>query len=273
MLSSREAYRLLDVGGTAIKCADGRSIPSRSGGTREQIAQALRLAVGETAALRGLGVAIPGPFDYREGIFRMDHKFAAVKGIPFRTLAGIPDGIPVRFLHDVNAVVAGAVRMLGLGGNTAVITLGTGLGFGFTVRGTVQANALGSPARSLYNLPCREGILEDYVSARGIRNLYAQETGDDQVSAQDIAERARMGDRFARDAFRTAGAVLGEYLPPLLRELGIDTLLFGGQVSRSFDLLEAPLRESLAGVPGLIHVGMVPEGAVFEGLATLFEND
>lgn len=273
MLSSREAYRLLDVGGTAIKCADGRSFPSRSGGTREQIAQALRLAVGDPAALRGLGVAIPGPFDYREGVFRMNHKFAAVKGMPFRVVACIPEGVPVRFMHDVHAVLAGAVRMMGLGGNTAVVTLGTGLGFGFTVRGEIQANALGSPARSLYNLPCRDGILEDYVSARGIRNLYARETGDCQVSAQDIAQRARVGDRFARDAFRTAGTILGEYLPPLLRELETGTLLFGGQVSRSFDLVEAPLREALAGVPGLKTVGTVPEGAVFEGLASLFEND
>lgn len=272
MSCSKGAYRFLDVGGTYIKRADGPSIPSLSGGTREQIAGALRKAVGETAGLAGIGVAIPGPFDYREGIFRMDHKFAAVKGLSFRDLAGVPEGLPLRFLHDVNAVLAGAIRMLDLKGNTALVTLGTGLGFGFALRGEIQANALGSPARSLYNLPCREGILEDYVSARGIRNLYERETGDNQVSAQDIAERARLGDRFARDAFRTAGTVLGEYLPPLLRELGIDTLLFGGQVSKSFDLLEAPLREALSGVPSLKLVRTVPEGAVFQGLASLFEN-
>ena len=266
-------YLFLDVGGTSIKCSDGRVIPSCSGGTRERIADALRSAVRDREGLAGIGIAIPGPFDYAEGIFRMEHKFAAVKGKPFRLLAGIPDDVPVRFMHDVNAALAGGVEMLGLEGNTALVTLGTGLGFAHTVQGRIQANEKGSPARSLYNIPCRDGILEDYVSARGIRNAYARITGESNLTALQVSLRAQAGDISAMEAFSETGALLGEYLSPLLEELDIDNLLFGGQVARSFNLMKRPVLSAVEGLPRLRHIGTLPEGAVFEGLATLFEND
>ncbi|MBQ9193028.1 MAG: ROK family protein [Bacteroidales bacterium] len=272
-MSSKGAYRFLDVGGTFIKCSDGRTVPSNSGGTRAQIAEALRAAVGDTDGLDGIGVAIPGPFDFREGIFRMDHKFAAVKGLPFRMLSGVPREIPLRFLHDVHALLAGSMKRLDLRGNTALVTLGTGLGFGHALQGRIQENPMGSPARNLYNIPCQAGILEDSVSARGIRNLYARLTGDIGVSAYEVALRARAGDLAAMEAYSTTATVLGEYLAPVLEELGIDSLLFGGQVVKSFDLMERPLRNALEGIPKLERIAIAPEGAVYEGLATLFENN
>lgn len=273
-MTSDDRYLFLDVGGTSIKCSDGRVIPSCSGGSKEQVADALRSAVRDPDGLEGIGIAIPGPFDFKEGIFRMEHKFAAVKGKPFRLLAGIPARIPVRFLHDVHAALCGAGRILGLqGGNTALVTLGTGLGFGYTAGGQIQANENGSPARSLYNIPCRSGILEDYVSARGIRNAYARMTGESGVTALQVAQRALAGDVSAMEAYSVTGALLGEYLPSLLEELDIDTLLFGGQVAKSFGLMKRPVLNALEGLPRLTRVEVLPEGAVFEGLASLFEND
>ena len=54
---------LLDVGGTFIKCSDGRSVPVDSNGTQEEVIAAFRQAVwgGEQEYSR-LRVAIPGPF-------------------------------------------------------------------------------------------------------------------------------------------------------------------------------------------------------------------
>lgn len=270
-MNSDGKYLFLDVGGTFIKCSDGRCIPSCSGGTREQIAGALRQAVGSPDGLAGIGVAIPGPFDFRNGIFRMEHKFAAVKGMDFRSLAGLPDAVPVRFLHDVHAALAGAIHSLGLEGNTALVTLGTGLGFGYAVGGKIQANEKGSPARNLYDIPCPGGILEDQVSARGIRNAYTRLCGDSSASALQIAQRAFAGDLAAQEAFSNAGTALGEHLAPVAEELGIDTLLLGGQIARSFFLMERPVRNALEGAPSLKRIALLPEGAVFQGLATLYE--
>ena len=89
-------------------------------------------------------------------------------------------------------------------------------------------------------------------------------------SAYLIAQRAYAGDVEAQEVFSGLGRTLGEYLPPLLEELGTETLWFGGQISKSFSLLERPLRNALAdALPGL-SVSPLPDGAVFAGLKNLF---
>ena len=62
----RSERLLLDGGGTFIKCSDGRCIPVPSAGSRDDIAAALRQAIGSQSKI---AVAIPGPFDYEKGIF------------------------------------------------------------------------------------------------------------------------------------------------------------------------------------------------------------
>ena len=47
------------------------------------------------------------------------------------------------------------------------------------------------------------------------------------------------------------------------------TLLVGGQIANSLSLMLRPLQNRLEG----IRILPVPEGAVFEGLSTLFENE
>lgn len=253
---------LVDIGGTYIKCADGRQIPISSDGNREVIVAALRKAL-EMPGL--VGVAIPGPFDYRTGTFLMKHKFAAVYGERFQDLIG-QESPDIRFMHDVNAPLAGAIRMMGLR-NAAIVTLGTGLGFSYAIDGKVQENQSGSPARSIWNLPCEGGILEDIVSARGIRIAYARKTGDGSQSAYSIAQRAYAGDIAAMDVYDNAGKILGEALEPLREELSFDTLLVGGQIAKSLSLMLKPLQAALPGLT-ILHA---PENAVFEGLKTLFE--
>lgn len=258
---------LLDIGGTFIKRSDGRQFPISSDGSRDAIADAIRKAIGPTDGLDGIGMAIPGPFDYQRGIFRMEHKFAAVNGEAFRELAGIPDRIVLRFHHDVNAVLLGALRMLKLD-NAALVTLGTGLGFAYAVNGQVQYNDKGSPARSLWNLPCQGGILEDFASARGIRIAYARMTGDGFQSAHSVAHKAYAGEAAAQTVYQRMGELLGEHLRSLQEELGFTTLLMGGQVSKSLDLFLGGIREALPGVT----IRQAPDGAVFEGLSSLFEK-
>ena len=93
-----ERYLLLDVGGTEIKgCvsdASGRKtrirkFPAHAQKSAEKILDNLagicRKLAGETdGMIRGVGVAIPGPFDYEHGISRMQglNKYDAIYGIP-----------------------------------------------------------------------------------------------------------------------------------------------------------------------------------------------
>ena len=297
---------LLDIGGTFIKCQDGRQIPIPSAGPREAIAASLRKAVNgwdsfnQAGGLGGtphsplgvqgddcfaslseasgaipvsarIGISIPGPFDYKNGIFRAEHKFAAVKGESFRELAGLPAEADVRFIHDVCAVLEGSIRMLGLtDGNTAIVTLGTGLGFAVAQGGEVRYGPTLSPADCIWNLPLEDGILEDKVSGRGVRAIYSSLGGDATCTARDIAEMAFHGDRTAFEAYEQMGSILGKAIYPILDKLAVRNLLFAGQISQSLSLMEDGLRNHIG---GLIRIAQAPDGAVFRGIETLFETN
>ena len=91
----------MDVGGTFIKSgimsADGvlldgsqQTVPINSDGTKEEICKSLTSAVCQGISLAryygyspaGVGICMPGPFNYITGISNMVHKFAAIKDLP-----------------------------------------------------------------------------------------------------------------------------------------------------------------------------------------------
>ena len=263
----------LDVGGTFVKCSDGRKVPIDSAGSREAIVAALREAVGPLEGLESVGVCIPGPFDYRKGVFLMKHKFAAVYGERFADLvlgstdrhSGlVPESLSFHFIHDVNAPLQGLLRMHPelREGRVALVTLGTGLGFSYAIDGEIQMNENLSPAVSLYNRPYREGVLEDYVSRRAILKAYGRPVEGD---VREISDRARAGEPDAAEAFLAAGRAFAEGAGPLLRELGISTVWFGGQIAKSFDLMRPAAEPLLEGIS--LRVAEDFEQAALQGAA------
>lgn len=291
---------LLDVGGTFIKCSDGREIPVDSDGPREEIASAFREAAGVFCAEAteksvkniadetgtspagncpsteyGIAVAIPGPFDYGKGVFLMKHKFASVYGENFRSLAGIPDSIAVRYTHDVNIMLEGEMRSGNGHGwsRGALVSLGTGLGFAISIDGELLKKPSGSPLVSIFALPYREGILEDYASKRGFLRTFARLGGEGAETVKDIAELAKNGGSAAEETFRIVGETVAGAIAPILEEYGVECLLFGGQISRSFDLMEKSVRDGLAGVRSLKSITPISDfgNATFNGLRCLFE--
>jgi glucokinase len=253
---------LLDVGGTFVKCSDRRSIPINSAGTREEITSSLRQALGDADKA---AIAIPGPFDYSSGTFLMKHKFAAVYGERFADLTGFRGEL--RFIHDVNAMLLGEVTAgAGLGcSRVALVTLGTGLGFSMSIDGEILKNDMGSPRVSIFNIPYRDGILEDYASKRGISR------GFEGVTVKELADKARSGAADALARFQEMGEIVAESIASILEEYGIECLLFGGQISRSFDLFGPAVKEGLYEVSSLRYVGPVSDidRATFNGLETL----
>ena len=249
---------LLDVGGTFVKCSDGRQIPIDSDGPREVISASLREAVGDAS---DVAVAIPGPFNYEEGIFLMKHKFAAVYGERFADLIR-GEGISFRFIHDVNAMLLGEMTA-GTGKGyrrVALVTLGTGLGFSMSIDGEILKNEMGSPKVPIFNRPFRDGILEDYASKRGFLRGFPKG-----LTVKDLSLMPAAATRFAE-----VGAILAEALEPLLEEYEIECLLFGGQISRSFNLFGPSVIAGLNHL-SLKHIGPISDfdNATFNGLISL----
>ena len=253
---------LLDVGGTFIKCSDGRQIPINSDGTREEIEASLTSAVGDACEV---AVAIPGPFDYNHGIFLMKHKFTSVYGMKFEDLCG-GKGKTFHFIHDVNVMLLGEMTSgEGKGFNrTALIALGTGLGFSMSIDGKILENEFGSPAVHIWNTPYQDGILEDYVSKRGFLR------GLDGITVKELALKAYEGNAEAISRFNECAAILAQAIRPVLKEYRIECLLFGGQISRSFGLLEPVLSEGLKDL-GLKKISRISDidNATFNGLRSV----
>lgn len=279
---NNKCFILLDVGGTFVKSLvatlEGEllldtenSVPIDSDGTRHEIEQSFAaviangssIAKGKGYALAGVGIAFPGPFNYHTGISYMTHKFAALEGISvkdfFHSLPEIGPDMPVVFMHDVTAAVAGELSFGAAQGykNVAVVTLGTGLGFAHTINGEIQYSSMGSPSISIYDKPYKGGVLEDYASKRGFLRSYAEVRGEENREELTVAMIGKMcgeGDKEALQSFYNVGEILATELKPLLEEYHIECLLFGGQISRSFAHFEPALKPLLNEVSSLKHL-------------------
>lgn len=285
MASSKTAYLIIDAGGTFLKSAilDSRgevlpgsalSVESFSDGSKEKILHSFRevnskgLKFNEEKGmkLKGVGIAFPGPFDIKKATPLMKHKFQAIYGLDLREylyeIAGHTREIPIKFIHDANAVLVGEIWKGNAQGyhNAAVVTLGTGLGFAVSKDGQVLCNPIGGPFYSIFKIPYKDGILEDYTTKRGIVRIYNElsgKTDDTETSVYDIGIQADNGDEASVETFRKVGEILAEALRDILVELKIECLLFCGQISRSFHHLEPSLKKGLKDIECLQKISVV----------------
>ena len=294
-MTRNSAYIVLDVGGTFIKSGlmsadctfvDGsqQTVPIDSDGTFELICNSLTTAVSQGVALcthhgytpSGVGMCMPGPFDYASGVSLMEHKFAAIKGLSLSNIvAEALNGldIPVVFGHDVNTQLYGEMCGGNASGfsNVCLVSLGTGLGFALATDGTVLQKPSGAPLISIWNMPYNGGILEDYASKRGFYNTWEDVTEERPSEDLSVAEMGRLageGDAVALEVFRRVGKFIGNNIKGYLAEYKIECLLFGGQISRSFRFMESAVREALSDIEGLtINTVSDFSNAAFRGLA------
>lgn len=297
-----DVYLIVDAGGTFLKAAllkkDGTicdasssSVPSFSEGTEEEVKGAFNQVIEKSmtwcitnqANIKGIGISIPGPFDYHKGVSWMTHKYQCLYGIDFKKLILQSDCIDPRisiwFVHDVNAVLAGE-RWKGIAKhyqNVAVVTLGTGLGFTFCKNGVIQCTEMGSPLKSIFRIPYRDGILEDYTAKHGIIRLFEEKLGysSGQLTVKDIGQMADEGNRMAICTFQEVGQILSEALQSILIEEGISCLLFGGQISRSFIYMKDTLKKLSLKVPTLEFLSPVTsiDNAAFWGTLSMKPKD
>lgn len=297
-LHNNDAYVVMDVGGTFIKSgimsADGvlldgsqQTVPIDSDGTKDEICNSLKEAVRQGMSLiryyglipAGVGICMPGPFNYYTGVSAMEHKFATIKDMPLKpVILEALDGldVPVVFGHDVNTQLYGEMCGGNAKGfrNACLISIGTGLGMATAVDGEILMTPTGSPLKSIWFLPYRGGILEDYVSKRGFYKLWEEVTGtrpaENEMTVADMGRMAIEGNPTAVEVFRQAGKLIGSHIKDHLLEYRTECLLFGGQISRSFDFMEAAVRKELADIEGLeIRTVSDFSNAAFKGLAEM----
>jgi predicted NBD/HSP70 family sugar kinase len=288
------AFLTIDAGGTNLKSAvltsegeilEGSSVSTKSfsGGSKEEILQSFRKTILYCLNfiditgmnLKGIGVAFPGPFNCIKGLPLLKHKYLNIYGIDmreaFREIPGISQDIPISFIPDAHAVLSGELWKGNAQGfpDTAIVTLGTGLGFAFSKNGIVQSNDIGGPLVTIYRVPYKSGNLEDYIGRSGILQKYSDISGKNIEGADvsDLGKWANEGDKDSIQTFHEVGRILAEGIYDILLERSIQCLLLGGQISRSFHHLEEALNCGLKDIDCLKKISAVKniDNAAFIG--------
>ena len=283
---SQLAVVAVDVGGTSVDAACisaageliGEVVESASpaAGTKDEIVAELARAVAAARAQAGdftvtaCGIAMPAPFDYAAGVSHMEHKFQAINGVDLGRLLREITGLPTYFINDADAFGLGVSwRQLPEAERFVGLTIGTGLGGSFIENGeNVTAGDTVPPHGEVWDLPYAGGVLEDYVSARGVVAAYERlsavgrhGTGSvERVSAKEIADLAFRGSGPAVEAYRAMGTAIGRGLAPVLLRFEPELLVIGGKVGQSLPLFGPAARRALAEA-GLPELPIVPAAA------------
>lgn len=205
----------------------------------------------------GCGIGVPGVVDYRTGHLSF---FGALgwKDLPLSEIAQAALNCEVFVDTDVNA---GALADLHLGcardgSDVVYISWGTGIGAGLVVsrklyhsRGGAMGNFGHMPADPESSRLCYcgcYGCLEIEAGGKAMCDHVRKSILDgestlldlSELTPQRIADAAGQGDTLALRVLHRSARLMARSLAGLLALLNPDTVVFGGGVSRCFDLVQ-----------------------------------
>jgi glucokinase len=223
-------------------------------------------SINEGINIKGIGIGAPNG-NYYQGTIEQAPNLNWKGVVPFvdRFKEYFP-GLPIRLTNDANAAAIGEMIYGGAKGmkDFIVITLGTGLGSGIVVNGSVVyghdgfAGEMGHLNVKHRGRMCgcgKSGCLETYVSATGIKRtafkLMAERVDKSELrdisyndlTAKMISEAAKKGDKIALEAFEITGRILGVKLADAVAFTSPKTIfIFGGLAKAGSLIFEPTLR-------------------------------
>lgn len=233
--------------------------------------------------LRGIGFAMPGPFDYVNGIclIRGVPKYEKLYGVnvgkAVSSALGLPCDCRVRFMNDASSFAVGEAWAGKAEGfrKMMAITLGTGFGSAFlSDRIPVVEGETVPKMGCVYYLPFGNGIADDYFSTRWFTSRYKEVTGIGADGVKDIALAAGSVPA-VRDIFSEFGTNLGAFLAPWLQKFGTEILVAGGNISYAWELFGPAFEEELkdAGCSAAVAISELKEDAALLGSAYLHDEE
>lgn len=203
--------------------------------------------------LRGIGFAMPGPFDYVNGIclIRGVPKYEKLYGVnvgkAISSRLGLPCDCRVRFMNDASSFAVGEAWAGKASGfrRMMAITLGTGFGSAFVEDRIPVVEGDRVPKMGcVYHLPFGNGIADDYFSTRWFTARYREVTGH---KAEGVREVAIMAGRAPEvlEIFNEFGESLGAFLAPWLIKFDAEILVIGGNISHAYNLFGPSMEKAL----------------------------
>jgi glucokinase len=290
-----------DIGGSHISCAavdlssgkvlketfSGRPVDNQAHASKiihewsEALKEVLeKVKIGE---VRGIGFAMPGPFDYVNGI-------SYIKGVAkYENLYGfnIGDAIHssletsanfgIRFMNDASSFAVGEAwgGKAKKAGRSMSITLGTGFGSAFISNRIPVVDGPDVPRLGcVYHLPFNGKIADESFSTRWFASSYKNATGKEISGVRELAEIAKTDVR-AQELFTEYGSNMGTFLAPWLNRFKAEVLVIGGNISNAYDLFGDVFEEQLKREKCICSVELsdLKEDAALLGSAYLFDDN
>ncbi len=270
-----EKYAIgVDIGGTTVKlglfdtqgqAAERWEIPTvkEDGGARilPEIAQSIKDKLNSLhlteADILGVGVGAPGPVDAEGTVHKAVNLGWDVFNIP-QALRKYLD-LPVKAANDANVAAFGEMWQGGGKGhaNIVAVTLGTGVGGGIIVNGSILTGATGAGGEIGHihiedneTEPCgckNYGCLEQYASATGVVRLARRRLAQDQepsvlrsrgeLSAKAVWDAVKAQDGVAIRIAEQFGEYLGKGLAAVAAVANPEVFVIGGGVSKAGEIL------------------------------------
>ena len=233
----------------------------------------------------GIGISIPGPFDYKEGISKIfncnkyDSLFGVnIKNYLFHNLKDlINHPSKIIFGNDAHSFLQGeAIKRSVNSKNVVGITLGTGIGSGFMSRGEIMEMADNVPQNGyIYNLPYRGKNAEDWFGESWFLNASKNKFSHKINNVEALAEKASKSSE-AKIIFEEFGSNLGRFLSPILEDFDAHHLIIGGSIAKSFALFSDQFEAHLNGKIKNVITANDTEGSAIIGVVDRLlkkEND
>lgn len=266
----------IDIGGTSVKIGlfelDGTLMDKWEVSTSKEnngesilkdIAVSIKAKLKEKALtlsdIAGAGMGLPGPVG-PDGYVEVCVNLGWRDRYPERELSQLLEGMPVKSGNDANVAALGEMWQGGGKGvkDLVTVTLGTGVGGGVILNEKIVSGSHGVGGE-IGHIHVRDGetekcncggigCLEQVASATGIareaRRMMAtseepsllREKGD-QVTAKDVLDAAKAGDRLADAVVETASRYLGLVLAQVSMTVDPERFVIGGGVSKAGDFL------------------------------------
>lgn len=279
-----------DIGGTHITAAvidlqnkviieDTRTrVNVNSQGTAAEILESWSAALVQAyekfgSPVQQVGLAMPGPFDYENGISLIKdlHKYEAIYGLNIKLYISEVLGIEatdILFRNDAEAFLQGeVVAGAGIAARKVIgITLGTGFGSAWSVDGVVKDLNLGS---ELY----QGSIADDYFSTRWFLRRYHEITG---LSVTGVSALTSMSKHSAvvGGIFNEFTVNLSSFLKDVILAKKPEVLVIGGNIAKASGMFldEFTSRLTSDSKNLKIKLAQLGEDAALMGAAAGFDN-
>jgi glucokinase len=247
----------------------------------------------EGRKVRGIGVGAPGVTLHKEGIVTWAYTLHW-ENFPLKTKLAERYNLPITVDNDVNLAALGEL-WFGAGQdvqNMVLVAIGTGIGAGVIIDGALYRGAQEASGEIGNMIPGRDflgrnfqdfGALESVASGTGIatraRDLLGTQRSQMELAdltAEDVFEAGRNGETWAWLVINETVDYLAVAIANLVSFFDPELVVLGGGVSRSADMLIAPILARMNGAipnpPKLVVSDLGLQATVMGAITNVLHN-